>query len=90
MGTWDLETRGEGREDIKHGKRGRMRRRCGDVKYRDAGEVGTLKFIAKVQGKCDTSFFTTHPSPLMVPLLQQGDWIKISDGPARSPCVILL
>ena len=30
-------------------------------------------FIAKVGDKCDTSFFTTHPTLLMVPIFQQGD-----------------
>ena len=50
MGTWDLGTRGEGREDIKHGTQGRIGRGHGDVKYRDSGDVRTLIFIAKVQG----------------------------------------
>ena len=40
----DLGTRGEGSGNIKHGTRGR-----GDVKYRDAEDVGTLMFTDKVQ-----------------------------------------
>ena len=35
VGTWDLETRDEGLEDIKCGTRGR-----GDVKHRDAEDTG--------------------------------------------------
>ena len=49
MGTWVLGTRGEGRGDIKHWTRGCMGRGRRDVKYRDAGDEGTLMFIAKVQ-----------------------------------------
>ena len=37
VGTCDVGTRDEGLEDINYGMRGRGR---GDVKYRDAGEVG--------------------------------------------------
>ena len=40
VGTWDLETRDEGFEDIEYGKRGRVGRGRGDVKYRDAGDAG--------------------------------------------------
>ena len=37
VGTWDLGTRDEGLEDIKHGTRGRVGRGRGDVKNREAG-----------------------------------------------------
>ena len=30
-----------------------MGRGCGDIKYRNEGDVGTLMIIAKVRGKCD-------------------------------------
>ena len=48
----------------------------GDVKYRDAGDAGTIMIIEKVGGKCDTSDFpreyvllkATHPALLRVPL----------------------
>ena len=40
VGTWDLETRDEGLEDIKYGTRRRVGRGRGDVKYRDAGDAG--------------------------------------------------
>ena len=40
VGTWDLGTRDEGLEDIKYGMRGCVGRGRGDVKYRDAGDVG--------------------------------------------------
>ena len=49
LGTWDWGTQDEGLGDIKHG--------TPDVKYRDAGDVGTLMIIAKVGGKCDISHF---------------------------------
>ena len=44
-----LGTRWEGHGDIKHGTRGCMGRGRKDVKYRDARDVGTLMFIAKIQ-----------------------------------------
>ena len=38
VGTWDLGKRDEGLEDIKYGTRGRVGRRRGDVKDREAGD----------------------------------------------------
>ena len=40
VGTWDLGTRDEGLENIKHGTQGRVGRGRGDVKSRDAGDAG--------------------------------------------------
>ena len=40
VGTWDLGTRDEGLKDINYGTWGCVRRGCGDVKNRDAGDVG--------------------------------------------------
>ena len=40
VGTWDLGTRDEGLEDIKHGTRGCVGRGRRDVKYRDTGHAG--------------------------------------------------
>ena len=40
VGTWDLETRDEGLEDIKYGMQGRVGWGCGNVKNRDAGDAG--------------------------------------------------
>ena len=40
VGSWDVGTRDEGLEDIRYGTRARGGRGCGDVKYRDAGDVG--------------------------------------------------
>ena len=39
VGTWDLETRDGGLEDIKYGMRGRVGRGRGDVKNRDEGDA---------------------------------------------------
>ena len=40
VGTWDLETRDGGLEDIKYGTQGRVGRGRGDVKNREAGGRG--------------------------------------------------
>ena len=40
QGDGDIGTRVWGLEDIKYGTRGRVGRRRGDVKYRDAGDAG--------------------------------------------------
>ena len=34
---------------------GRVGQGRGDIKYRNAGDAGTLMIIAKVRGKCDTT-----------------------------------
>ena len=70
-GTWDLGL-GDARVGTwgyQHGTQGRMRRRRGDVKYRNAGDVRTLMFIAKVQGKCEIyrmCHYTTGDSTIII------------------------
>lgn len=38
---------------MRRGTWGHVGRGCGDIKYRNAGDVGTLMILAKVEGKCD-------------------------------------
>ena len=47
VGTWDLGTQDEGLEDINYGTWGCVRRGCGDVKNRDAGDAGCERLSQK-------------------------------------------